>query len=83
MSPKRSRQSSGRRSSAVRPAGADPDTFIRKHGGAAYQEQLRQSRQYLEYLLDKTASEYDLRRDEDRREMPLTVVRLAEAWDEE
>ena len=62
---------------AVMPAGADPDTFIRKHGGAAYQEQLRQSRQYLEYLLDKTASEYDLRRDEDRREFLTRMLGVA------
>ena len=52
---------------AMLPAGDDPDTFIRKHGGAAYQEALRQSRQYLDYLLDRAAADYDLRRDEDRR----------------
>ena len=52
---------------AMLPAGEDPDTFIRRVGGAAYQDALRQSRQYLDYLLDRAAADYDLRRDEDRR----------------
>ena len=62
---------------AMMPAGEDPDTFIRGNGGAAYQEQLRQSRQYLEYLLDKTASGYDLRRDDDRREFLTRMLGVA------
>lgn len=52
---------------AMMPAGEDPDTFVRRAGGAAYQDRLRQSRPYLEYLLDRAAADYDLRRDEDRR----------------
>ena len=52
---------------AMLPAGDDPDNFIQKQGGAAYQEQLRQSRPYLEYLLDRarrnTISKADDRRD--------------------
>jgi DNA primase len=40
---------------AMLPEGADPDTFIRQHGGQAYREKLRSSRPYLEYLLDRTA----------------------------
>ena len=52
---------------AMLPAGDDPDNFIQKHGGAAYQEQLRVSRPYLDYLLDRAASEYDFARTEDRR----------------
>jgi DNA primase len=52
---------------AMMPAGEDPDTFIRRQGGAAYQERLRQSRQYLDYLLDRAAADHDLRQDEDRR----------------
>ena len=62
---------------AMMPAGDDPDTFIRRQGGAAYQDQLRQSRQYLEYLLDKAAAEYDLRRDEDRREFLTRMLGVA------
>ncbi len=61
----------------VMPAGEDPDTFIRRHGGAAYQERLRNSRQYLDYLLDRTASEYDLRRDDERREFLGRMLTIA------
>ena len=49
------------------PAGDDPDNYIRKRGAAAYQELLRNSRQYLDYLLDRTAAEDDLSTDEGRR----------------
>jgi DNA primase len=52
---------------AMLPGGDDPDNYIRKHGGAAYQEQLRNSRQYLEYLLDRSAAAEDLSTDEGRR----------------
>ena len=52
---------------AMLPAGDDPDTYIRNRGGAAYQDLLRQSRQYLDYLLDRTAAEDDLSTDEGRR----------------
>jgi DNA primase len=68
---------------AMLPAGEDPDTFIRRQGGAAYQEALRGSRQYLDYLLDRAAADYDLRRDEDRREflgrMLTVAARIPEA----
>jgi len=52
---------------AMLPAGDDPDNYIRKRGAAAYQELLRNSRQYLDYLLDRTAAEDDLSTDEGRR----------------
>ncbi|HVL67218.1 MAG TPA: DNA primase [Vicinamibacterales bacterium] len=52
---------------AMLPAGDDPDNFIRKQGGAAYQEKLRSSRPYLEYLLDRTAADHDFNNDESRR----------------
>jgi DNA primase len=52
---------------AMLPGGDDPDNYIRRHGAAAYQEQLRNSRQYLEYLLDRTAADDDLSTDEGRR----------------
>ncbi len=52
---------------AMLPGGDDPDNYIRKYGAAAYQEQLRNSRQYLEYLLDRTAAGEDLSTDEGRR----------------
>lgn len=52
---------------AMLPAGDDPDNYIRRHGAGAYQELLRNSRQYLEYLLDRTAADEDLSTDEGRR----------------
>ena len=52
---------------AMLPAGDDPDNYIRRHGAAAYQELLRNSRQYLEYLLDRTAADEELSTDEGRR----------------
>jgi DNA primase len=51
---------------AVLPVGQDPDTFIRAHGAQAYGERLRQSRQYLEYLIDRTAAGHNLNTDEGR-----------------
>src|SRR5688572_14083075 len=38
---------------SILPTGEDPDTFVRTHGRQAYGERLRQSRPYLEYLLDR------------------------------
>jgi DNA primase len=52
---------------AMLPAGDDPDNYIRRHGAAAYQELLRNSRPYLEYLLDRSAVGEDLSTDEGRR----------------
>ena len=47
--------------------GEDPDTFIRNQGPDRYRERLRQSRPYLEYLLDRAASGLDFGRDDSRR----------------
>src|SRR3954469_8783600 len=52
---------------AMLPAGDDPDNYVRRHGAAAYQELLRTSRQYLDYLLDRTAADENLSTDEGRR----------------
>ena len=62
---------------AMLPAGQDPDTFIRGHGGAAYQELLRGSRPYLEYLLDRTSAEHDFTRDDSRREFLTRMLAVA------
>ena len=51
---------------ATLPAGEDPDTFVRTHGGAAYGERLRRSQPYLEYLLDRVAAGHNLNSDEGR-----------------
>ena len=42
------------------PVGQDPDTFIRNAGAQGYGERLRQSRPYLEYLLDQVAARHNL-----------------------
>ena len=42
------------------PGGEDPDTFMQKQGRDAFVGQLKKSRPYLEYLLDRAALEHDL-----------------------
>jgi DNA primase len=62
---------------AMLPAGDDPDNFIRKLGGAAYQDKLRNSRPYLEYLLDRAAVSHDLSKDDSRREFLNSMLTVA------
>jgi DNA primase len=62
---------------AMTPAGDDPDTFIQREGGAAYQALLRSSRQYLDYLLDQAAAGRDLSRDDERREFLGRMLEVA------
>ena len=62
---------------AMLPAGQDPDTFIRANGGAAYQDALRKSRQYLDYLLDRAAADHDLRKDDEAREFLGRMLTVA------
>ncbi len=62
---------------AILPPGDDPDNYIRKRGAAAYQEQLRNSRQYLEYLLDRSAAAEDLSSDEGRRNLLGRMLEVA------
>ena len=47
---------------ALLPAGSDPDVFIRKSGGQAYEERLTESQPYLDFLLDRAAAGLDLDR---------------------
>jgi DNA primase len=51
---------------AILPPGEDPDTFVRRHGKQDYQERLRNSQPYLEYLLDRAAEGHNLNTDEGR-----------------
>jgi DNA primase len=62
---------------AMMPPGDDPDNFIRKQGGAAFQTQLRTSRSWLEYLLDRTAAAHDFNRDDSRREFLNHMLAVA------
>ena len=62
---------------AMLPSGVDPDTFIRREGGAAYAEKLRSSQPYLEYLLDQAAAGQDFQRDDERREFLGRMLEVA------
>ena len=62
---------------AMLPDGDDPDNFIRKAGAAAYQEKLRTSQPYLEYLLDRTAADHDFNKDDSRREFLGKMLTVA------
>jgi DNA primase len=57
--------------------GEDPDTFIRRNGGAGYRERLRTSRPYLEYLLDQAAAGVDLAHDDTRRQFLGRMLAVA------
>jgi DNA primase len=59
------------------PGGGDPDTFIQKHGGDGFREQLKHSRPYLEFLLDRAAAGIDLTRDDNRREFLKRMLGVA------
>jgi DNA primase len=62
---------------ALLPAGEDPDTYVQRHGRDAYVAELRQSRPYLEFLLDRAASGHDLTRDDSRREFLRSMLAVA------
>ncbi len=62
---------------ALLPPGEDPDTFVRRHGREAYQEQLRLSQPYLEFLLDRASRQHDLGSDEGRRGFLQAMLAVA------
>jgi DNA primase len=59
------------------PGGDDPDTFIQKQGRDGFVAQLKKSRPYLEFLLDRAAAEHDLGRDDSRREFLRRMLGVA------
>ncbi|HEX6162615.1 MAG TPA: DNA primase [Vicinamibacterales bacterium] len=59
------------------PGGEDPDTFIQKQGRDAFLAQLKKSRPYLEFLLDRAAAEHDLARDDSRRDFLKRMLGVA------
>ena len=59
------------------PEGMDPDTFVQRRGGEAFVQQLKTSRPYLDFLLDRAAAGQDLSRDEPRREFLRTMLGVA------
>lgn len=62
---------------ALLPGGADPDTYVQAHGRAAYLAQLKRSKPYLEYLLDRAAAQHDLRRADGRRAFVHAMLAVA------
>lgn len=62
---------------AILPAGEDPDTFLQRHGRDAYLALLRESRPYLDFLLDRAAATHDLARDDSRREFLRSMLAVA------
>jgi DNA primase len=62
---------------AVLEAGQDPDLYIRRVGPQQYRERLRQSRPYLEYLLDQASAGLDLGHDDTRRQFLSRMLGVA------
>jgi len=62
---------------AVLPPGQDPDSLVQKRGKDAYLELLKNSRPYLEYLLDRSAVAHDLNTDEGRRQFLNAMLPVA------
>ncbi len=62
---------------AVLPAGEDPDSVVQKRGKDAYLDLLKNSRPYLEYLLDRAATVHDLNNDEGRRQFLTAMLAVA------
>ena len=62
---------------AVLPTGQDPDAFVQTRGRDAYLELLKNSRPYLEYLLDRAAAAHDLTHDEGRRQFLTAMLAVA------
>jgi DNA primase len=62
---------------AVLPAGEDPDTFVRRHGGKAYAEAVASAEPYLDYLLERAARSRDLTRSDRRREFVHEMLGVA------
>jgi DNA primase len=68
---------------ALLPPGQDPDAFVRANGREGYQERLKASQPYLEFLLDRAARQHELGTDEGRRafltEMLVVAARIPDA----
>jgi DNA primase len=62
---------------ALLPPGDDPDGFIRKQGAGAYMDQIKASRPYVEYLIDRAAQGRDFGSDEVRREFLNRMLPIA------
>lgn len=59
------------------PGGDDPDGFMQKRGREAFVRELKGSKPYLEFLLDRAAAGLDLSRDEPRRDFLRQMLAVA------
>lgn len=59
------------------PPGEDPDTCIQKHGKQKYIEQLKESKPYLEHILDRASLKHDLSNDGQRRKFLDELLSVA------
>src|SRR5690606_13933112 len=62
---------------ALLPGRQDPDTFVQRHGREGFVAELRRSRPYLDFLLDRAAAGLDLTRDDARREFLRKMLGVA------
>jgi DNA primase len=62
---------------ALLPGGLDPDTYLQKHGRDAYVAQLKHSKKYQDFLMDRAAAGQDLTRDDARREFLRKMLAVA------
>jgi DNA primase len=59
------------------PGGDDPDNFVQKHGRDAFVAQLKKSKPYLDFLLERAAAAHDLTRDDGKREFVKRMLEVA------
>ena len=59
------------------PPGEDPDTYIQQHGKQKYIEQLKESKPYLEHVLDRASLKHDLSNDGQRRMFLNEMLNIA------
>jgi DNA primase len=62
---------------ALLPPGMDPDTFVRRQGREAYQDLLRASQPYLDFLLDRASQRHELGGPDGRREFLHDMLAVA------
>ena len=68
---------------ALLPDGEDPDTFVRRHGGEAYQQRIETARPYLDFVLERAATRHNVKDPTGRvaflNEMLAVAARIPEA----